>query len=74
MELCLIHRTIAADLRPVRNGGLSAPPRWGRFFWAVAIGYWPNWATRHSKRLASETQFNGVGRLRTYISFTHSAF
>jgi CCR4-NOT transcriptional regulation complex NOT5 subunit len=24
--------------------------------------------------LASKTQFNGVGRLRTYISFTHSAF
>jgi hypothetical protein len=23
MELCLIHRTITADLRPVRNGGLS---------------------------------------------------
>jgi hypothetical protein len=27
-----------------------------------------------SKQLASKTQFNGVGRLRTYISFTHSAF
>jgi hypothetical protein len=22
----------------------------------------------------TKTQFNGVGRLRTYISFTHSAF
>jgi hypothetical protein len=27
-----------------------------------------------SKQLASKVQFNGVGRLRTYISFTHSAF
>src|ERR1700730_5628131 len=27
-----------------------------------------------SKQLASKAQFNGVGRLRTYISFTHSAF
>jgi hypothetical protein len=26
-----------------------------------------------SKQFASKTQFNGVGRLRTYISFTHSA-
>jgi hypothetical protein len=26
------------------------------------------------KQLASKTQFNGVGRLRTYISLTHLAF
>src|ERR1700730_5899474 len=54
------------------NGGLSSPPSWGRLFWAVAIGYWTNYPSL--KQLASKTQFNGVSRLRTYISFTHSAF
>jgi hypothetical protein len=33
----------------------------------------PNWATRLFKTVASKTQFNGVGRLRTYISLTHLA-
>jgi hypothetical protein len=32
-----------------------------------------NWATRLFKTVASKTQFNGVGRLRTYISLTHLA-
>jgi hypothetical protein len=27
-----------------------------------------------SKQLASKTQFSGLGRLRTYLNFMHSAF
>jgi hypothetical protein len=34
----------------------------------VAIGYWTR-LLAISKQLASKTQFNGVGRLLTYISF-----
>jgi len=41
----------------------------------IALSKFPRPALpANSNQLSSKTQFNGVGRLRTYISFTHSAF
>jgi hypothetical protein len=41
----------------------------GRYRVLAELGHSP-----FQKQSASKTQFNGVGRLRTYIRFTHSAF
>jgi len=57
------------------QGGLSSPPELGPFL--LSGRYRVLAEAGHSpfpKQLASKTQFNGVGRLRTYISFTHSVF